>query len=580
MKTKVLSSMMVLMLMVGAILFAAPPSVIAQQQQQITTAPNTTSTTTLVPEQPPLTSQEREQRDRIENTTVAITQNLEHGEKQVNGIVYTPRWSNPVWVEPDSLSVLFAYCLPGEFADSGQYILGSPDLSVLESYSIAFTNDITGWLMVMHNENQTNRLAATVGAICTSDADEHETRVITPQQQTVIKNIVQQFITIRNIQITNINQVINIINNVIINQTDGIAPPPIPPPPTNVTTLTVEASWEAIRGPPDAGNVSDTFSFTAEAQGGREPYTFHWDFGDGQQATGQNVTHTYEDPGGEPVYNATVTVTDAAGQTASDTTEVHLVGPGGRYPLTVAASWDSTNGDTAPATYSLEAEAFGGSSGGRDVGYTFHWDFGDGQESTSHRCCEYHTYEDPGNYTATVTVTDGIGQTASDSVSFSVSPLGEIQPLSVEANVNPIDGDTAPATYSFEAQAFGGFIPDGQDYTFHWDFGDGQESTPPDGSTLHTYEDPSSYTATVTATDFIGNTASDSVSIEVVPPPTTTEEEVEEEDETPTPEQPSPPTPSTITNDIATETTAESSPSPTTTATEGQNNTTITNKIS
>jgi hypothetical protein len=72
-------------------------------------------------------------------------------------------------------SILSAYCLPGEFADSGQHILGSPDLSVLESYSIAFTNDITGWLKIVNNENQTNRLPATVGVTCKSDADEHET---------------------------------------------------------------------------------------------------------------------------------------------------------------------------------------------------------------------------------------------------------------------------------------------------------------------------------------------------------------------------------------------------------------------
>jgi PKD repeat protein len=40
-----------------------------------------------------------------------------------------------------------------------------------------------------------------------------------------------------------------------------------------------------------------------------------------------------------------------------------------------------------------------------------------------------------------------------------------------------------------------------------------------------TYENPGTYTATVTATDSIGNTASDRVSIELVPPTTATEEE-------------------------------------------------------
>ncbi len=42
---------------------------------------------------------------------------------------------------------------------------------------------------------------------------------------------------------------------------------------------------------------------------------------------------------------------------------------------------------------------------------------------------------------------------------------------------------------------------------------------------LLTYENPDIYTATVTATDSIGNTASDIESIELVPPTIATEEE-------------------------------------------------------
>ncbi len=51
-------------------------------------------------------------------------------------------------------------------------------------------------------------------------------------------------------QITHINQIINIMNNIIINQTDGIRPPPIPP--TNNTedneTLAVTAYWDTTNG--------------------------------------------------------------------------------------------------------------------------------------------------------------------------------------------------------------------------------------------------------------------------------------------------------------------------------------------
>ena len=107
---------------------------------------------------------------------------------------------------------------------SGQEILGGSELEVLESYSLAVTNDLMVWLMVVENENQTNRVPAAVGVICASDANDAETRVLSPQEQTEINNIFQQFITIRTTQITNITQVINIINNVTTNGTGTTTP--------------------------------------------------------------------------------------------------------------------------------------------------------------------------------------------------------------------------------------------------------------------------------------------------------------------------------------------------------------------
>ena len=238
-KTSLLT-LVLLVVVVGGILFAAPSSAMAQQQTTTTTA--TAQPTTI----PPLTPEEQQQQDRLQNTIAATTRNLEQGQKEVDGVVYTPRWSSPVWVEPNnSLSILFVYCLPGEFADAGQEILGGSELEVLESYSLAVTNDLTVWLMVVENENQTSRVPAAVGVICASDLNDAETRILSPQEQTEINNIFQQFITIRNIQITNITQVINIINNVTTNGTGTTTPTndtggndtggPIIPPPTNGT---------------------------------------------------------------------------------------------------------------------------------------------------------------------------------------------------------------------------------------------------------------------------------------------------------------------------------------------------------
>src|ERR671914_347958 len=214
------ASVLTLLLMVAGILFAAP-SAMAQQI--------------------PLTPQELEQQNRLQDTIAATTRNLEQGEKEVNGVVFTPRWSNPVWVEADSLSILFAYCLPGEFADSGQEILGGSQLEVLESYALALTGDLMTWFAVVENEDENTRLPAAVGVICASDLNDAETRVLSTQEQQEINNIIRQFITIQNTQVTNIENVINIINNVTTNGTGGITTPPtndtggITTPPTNDT---------------------------------------------------------------------------------------------------------------------------------------------------------------------------------------------------------------------------------------------------------------------------------------------------------------------------------------------------------
>jgi signal peptidase I len=243
------ASALTVLLMVAGILFAAP-SAMAQQIA--------------------LTPEELEQQRRLQDTIDATTRNLEQGEKEVNGIVFTPRWSNPVWVEADSLSILFAYCLPGEFADSGQEILGGSQLEVLESYALALTGDLMVWFAVVENEDEQNRLPAALGVICASDLNDAQTRVLSPQEQQEINNIIQQFITIQNTQVTNIENVINIINNVTTNgTTTGPITPPAndtgtTPPPANDTGTTPPTNETGGGGGPIFPDRGDVFPFENE----------------------------------------------------------------------------------------------------------------------------------------------------------------------------------------------------------------------------------------------------------------------------------------------------------------------------
>jgi PKD repeat protein len=372
-KASAVIKLLLIMAMVAGILFTAPSLSMAQQQQQQQTTTGTATTTsptttTAAPTTPPLNPEEQLEQDRLQRTTTAITQNLEQGQKQINGIVYTPRWSEPVWVQPNSLSMLFVYCLPGEYAESGQEILGGSELEVLESYSLAVTTDLTGWLMVVENVHQTDRLPAAVGVICASDANDPEARTLSQQEQVEINNIIRQFITVRNTVINNVTQIINIINNVTR------------PPPTNNTGGGVGNATDPLRVEIEIeSELSEepVLVVDASVSGGAPPYNCHWDFGDGttqDETTGSRLCSTsylYREPG---EYTATLTVTDATGQSASRSTGFNIRFPSGNqviggtntegippniHPPVIYAYYDETVQATSPdgAPFSFEVHA-------------------------------------------------------------------------------------------------------------------------------------------------------------------------------------------------------------------------------
>ena len=67
---------------------------------------------------------------------------------------------------------------------------------------------------------------------------------------------------------------------------------------------------------PYYGLVNQLVSFDGDASGGHQPYTWYWDFGDGQTSSEQDPVHRYEHPGN---YTVTVTVTDDEHTMVSDT---------------------------------------------------------------------------------------------------------------------------------------------------------------------------------------------------------------------------------------------------------------------
>jgi PKD repeat protein len=174
----------------------------------------------------------------------------------------------------------------------------------------------------------------------------------------------------------------------------------------------------------------------------------------------------------------------------------------------VQAFADPTSG-AAPLDVQFSATAID-PQGGRLI---YRWVFSEGgstlQPSPRRR------YEQPGTYTATVTVTDVQGKTASKTVEVVVGERANAAPT-VFAAADPTNG-RAPLTVRFEADAFDTDGPEGE-ITYLWDFGD-------DGAgafgrnASHTYTKPGTYTATVTATDADGAFDEAEMTIVVDPPP-------------------------------------------------------------
>ncbi len=74
---------------------------------------------------------------------------------------------------------------------------------------------------------------------------------------------------------------------------------------------------EADANGPYYGLIDEPVQFNGSASKGYPPYSYEWDFGDGNTSDEQNPTYTYTDAGN---YTVTLTVIDDSGNTSDDTT--------------------------------------------------------------------------------------------------------------------------------------------------------------------------------------------------------------------------------------------------------------------
>lgn len=148
----------------------------------------------------------------------------------------------------------------------------------------------------------------------------------------------------------------------------------------------------------------------------------------------------------------------------------------------------------------------------------YEWSFGDGKRGTEQN--PKHTYQQGGNYTVTLVVTDDKKATSRASIKIHINhepeAVATAKIAGYEGPLKAVSGD-APLEVAFDGSK--SKDRDGTLASFYWDFGDG--STSSEISPAHTYAQTGSYQVSLTVIDDKGAKASDSVLVDVYPPPIT-----------------------------------------------------------
>jgi PKD repeat protein len=141
--------------------------------------------------------------------------------------------------------------------------------------------------------------------------------------------------------------------------------------------------------------------------------TYAWDFGDGNTSATANPSHTYVAAG---TYNVSLTVTDDAGDSASDATTASIEAIVFNAPPTADANGPYSGFVGDPIVFDGSASR---DSDGAIVRYD--WDFGDGTTAADAGPAPTHVYAATGQYTVNLTVIDDAGDTGRASASVAIT---------------------------------------------------------------------------------------------------------------------------------------------------------------
>jgi len=255
----------------------------------------------------------------------------------------------------------------------------------------------------------------------------------------------------------------------------------------------------ALTASPDTVEPGEQVTFDASGSDGDDITEYRWDLtGDGETdrvTESATTTRAYDAAG---TRTATVDVVDGDGDVATASAEVTVEEAESPPNASVAVPDAATLGETVTVDAS--------DSAGDDI-IEYRWDLtGDGtvDRTTADPTVE-HGYETPGVRTVTVTVVDESGNRD--------DATGEVEVTDVTAPTVAVDIPDVGTVGEPLTLTANGSSDDHEVAVVDWTLGDGASAT---GETIsHTFDEPGSYSVTVTVTDPNGNSARETVDISV-----------------------------------------------------------------
>ena len=234
----------------------------------------------------------------------------------------------------------------------------------------------------------------------------------------------------------------------------------------------------------DACDTTQLFSFTDKTS---SPYSWKWDFGDGNNSTSQNPSHKYSSPG---TYTIKLTTTNSYGCKGTLTQSNYI-------------SVDSITSPPFGATATTGCSPFPTSFKGPASAKSYSWDFGDSTTGTGTGSSMAHTYKKSGTFDVKMTIVTSKGCTRETT---------KTSYITVKAKPKADYTVSKTSACKFDAIQFTNNSTGAVKYL--WDFGDGAQSTAT--SPTHSYIAAGKYTVMLKATNSGGCSDIDTIKNAVI----------------------------------------------------------------